>query len=294
MNTKAELKKFSEFVTTIKSITRVYEQAAARKMKGVRIEIDKITEYLENARETYSSTKVSLASEESRRMREGILKTSFRHPNKKQVLVLISSQNHYYGQLILNMFKLFLEEYKRSGSDGIILGNIGREFFRNENISAGNVTFFDFDDVVPDWNVIHKVSDIVGNYEKIIVFYGQYKSVLTQEPNRGDLSQNIIVVNEAGKVKKYLFRPEPAHSLSFLEKQMIAGDFLQKIYESQVAKYAARIKILEIGQVAEKISQALDQLGRDRSKVRKTTNNKKQQQLFCGSNLWQKSTTELV
>ena len=73
----------------------------------------------------------------------------------------------------------------------------------------------------------------------------------------------------------------------FLEKQMIAGGFLEKIYESQVAKYAARIKILEIGQVAEKISNAMDDLARGRRNFRKNSNNRKQQQLFTGSDLWQ-------
>ena len=285
MNTRAELKNFSEFVTTIKSITRVYEQAAARKMKSVRVEIEKINEYLEEAKNTYSNSKIALVAREKPDMREAILRTSFRKIEKEKILVLISSQSSYFGNLIPSLFKLFLEEYRRSGSDAVILGRIGKELLDKGNISYQNITYYDFDDMIPDWKVLHDVGQIVAQYAKIVVFYGQYKGVLTQEIKQADINQSVVVHN-VEEVRKYLFRPEGGQALTFLENQMILGDLLAKIYHAQVAKYAARIKILEIGQVAEKISQAMDQLGKSRRKVRKSVYNKKQQQLFVGSSLW--------
>ena len=291
MNTKAELKKYSEFVATIKSITRVYEQAAARKMAQVRIEIEKIRDYLAAATGTYNSTKWAVVEEEeNKKLKEAILKTSFRQPTAKRVLVLISSQSHYYGNLVPNLFNLFLAEYQLGGCDGVILGNIGYELFKKSAISQDNISHFDFDDAKFDWNVIHRISGKLGEYQEIVIFYGEYRSVLTQEARRADVAKT-IAISEISEIKKYLIRPAPPAPLSFLEKQIIAGDFLQKIYESQLAKYGARIKILEIGQVAEKISEAIDTLGRFRRKVRKNVNNKKQLQLFTGSNLWQKETT---
>ena len=62
---------------------------------------------------------------------------------------------------------------------------------------------------------------------------------------------------------------------------------MEKIYESKVAKYAARIKILEIGQGAQKISDALGDLAKGKRNVRKSSNNRKQQQLFTGATVWQ-------
>lgn len=286
MSSKAELRKLSDAVATIKSITRVYEQAAARKMRVVRMEMEKIVEYLDAARGTYSNVKHSISQAEKERVKQAILGSSFRRPTKNEVLVLIASQSQFYGQLIPNLFGQFIAWYRKTGSDSIILGHTGRELLAKEGIKSTNITYFDFDDSVPDWNVIHKVSEIIGGYAKIVVFYGEYKTVLTQEAKSADISQ-MVMVRDVDEVKKYLFRPQAGHTLSFLEKQMIAGGFLQKIYEAQVAKYAARIKILEIGQVAEKISEAIGDLSRTRRRVRKSINNKKQQQLFTGSELWQ-------
>ncbi len=284
--TKAELKKFSEAVTTIKSITRVYEQAAARKMKMVKLEIENIAEYLNEATNTYSSSKFSITEGEKPKVRQAVLSTSFRKPTKNRVLVLIASQTQYYGNLIPSLFKEFLKYYQKSGSDAVILGKIGKELMEKNNIVAQNVTYWDFDDANPSWNVVHQIAQKLGDYAKIIVFYGEYKSVLTQEAKSTDLAEK-IVVREVAEEKQYLFKPQPQVALSFLEQQMISGGFLEKIYESQVAKYAARIKILEIGQVAEKISNALDDLARGRRNFRKNNNNRKQLQLFTGSDLWQ-------
>ena len=284
--TKAELKNFSEAVTTIKSITRVYEQAAARKMKMVKMEIEDIAQYLNEATNTYSSSKYAITEGEKPKVRQAVLASSFRKPTKKQVLVLIASQTQYYGNLIPSLFKEFMNYYKKTGSDAVILGKTGKDLAEKNNLTAQNITYWDFDDASPAWNVVHEVSNQLADYTEIIVFYGEYKSVLTQEAKSANLAEK-IVVREVKEEKQYLFRPQPQLALSFLEKQMIAGGFLEKIYESQVAKYAARIKILEIGQVAEKISNAMDDLARGRRNFRKNSNNRKQQQLFTGSDLWQ-------
>jgi F0F1-type ATP synthase gamma subunit len=284
--TKAELKKFSEAVITIKSITRVYEQAAARKMKMVKMEIENIAEYLNEATNTYSSSKYAITKGEKPKVRQAVLASSFRRPAKKQVLVLIASQTQYYGNLIPSLFREFMKYYQKTGSDAVVLGKIGKDLMEKNNIVAQNITYWDFDDASPAWNVVHEVAQQLADYAQIIVFYGQYKSVLTQEAKSSNLAEKIIV-REVKEEKQYLFRPQPQLALSFLEKQMIAGGFLEKIYESQVAKYAARIKILEIGQVAEKISSAMDDLARGRRNFRKNSNNRKQQQLFTGSDLWQ-------
>lgn len=284
--TKQELKKFSEVVTTIKSITRVYEQAAARKMQMVKLEIESIKEYLTAATGTYSSTKYAVGEGKSEKVRQAILSRPFRNVTKNEVLVFIASQSQYFGNLIPSLAKAFVAEYQKTSADSIVLGKIGWELVQKNVGSAPNITYLDFDDTSPSWQVVHDVSQKVSAYAKVVVFFGEYKSVLTQEAKSEDISQR-VVIHDVKEHKKYLFRPQPGLALSYLEQQMIAGGVLEKVYESQVAKYAARIKILEIGQVAQKISDAVEGLARGKRNLRKSTNNKKQMQLFTGSSLWQ-------
>lgn len=287
MNTKAELRKFSgvyeqaAFIVTIKSITR------ARKMKIVKMEIEKIEHYLSGASATYRSSKLSFASGARRGLRALILKNSLRQTSRRRILVLISSQDYYYGKLIPTLFDLFIGEFRRGSADGLILGNIGAQMLEAGKMKVANITTFDFNLTDPDWSVIHQVSQILGDYREIVIFYVQHKSVFTQEALRAEVTST-FEVSLSDDIKKYLFKPQAPESLSYLERQMVTGNFLQKLYESQLAKYGAQIKDLELGQVAEKMAQAIEQLGRNRRKVRKTVNNKKQLQLFTGLNLWQK------
>ena len=286
MSSKADLKKFSDAVATIKSITRVYEQAAARRMRMVKVEIEKISDYVSAASESYSDVKYSLVENFDENIKKVILNSSFRKPTRSTVLVLISSQTQYFGQLIPRLSRLFISEYKKTRADCIILGKVGRELMEKEEVYPESLTVFDFDDMNPDWTVVHKVSESIANYAKIVVFYGEYKSVFTQEVKSSQLSEMVVIKN-VPEAKKFRFRPSASQSLGFLENQMIASGFMQKLYESQIAKYAARIKILEIGQVAEKISSAFDDLSRGKRRYRKLNYNKKQQQLYVGAGLWQ-------
>lgn len=286
MSSKKDLKKFEETIGAIKSLTKVFEQSAVGKMKVSQTEIEKITKYLTAARGTYSDTKISLISKMDQKHKEIALRSSFRKTTKPQILVLIASQDRYYGNLMPSLFALFMEEYRKSKSDAIILGKIGKELLDNENINAQNITYYDFEDTKPDWDLAHKIIESLAIYEQIILFYGQYESVLTQHPRKEVVTQNVSVQADV-KPKKYLFRPEPGNSLSFLESQIIAGAFVSKLYESGVAKFAARVKLLEIGQVAERISAATDVLQKGKLKARKESNNRKQMQLFTGANLWQ-------
>lgn len=283
--TKKELRQYSDAVATIKSITRVYEQAAARKMRTIKIEIEKINKYIGEADESYTSAKLGLANAHDENMRQLIMRGAFRRPTKSSAVVLLSSQYHHYGSLMTDMAKLFVAEFNKGTSEGIVLGKVGLELIKKYGINTQNISYYDFDEANLDWTTVHAVSQKLADYAKVIVFYGEYKSVLTQLAKQDDISQ-VVVISPQGEEKKYLFYPKPEKSLSFLENQLISGKFVQKVYESEIAKYAARIKILEIGQVAEKISEAVSDLNRGRRNFRKSQNNKKQQQLFTGSELW--------
>ena len=108
---------------------------------------------------------------------------------------------------------------------------------------------------------------------------------MNQVAARADVSET-ITVGQVQNVKRYLFEANSDSILAFFEEAVINAMLQLKIYESQIARYAARIKILEIGQVAEKMSQVIGDLSRGKRKVRKSLSNKKQLQLYTGVELW--------
>lgn len=287
MYSKAELRKYSEAVATIKSITRVYEEAAARRIKLIQNSVEKVTEFIGDAADTYINVKFGVIADQNAKggPKKDILAKSFRPKTKKGVLVLISSHEQYFGNLIPNVFLSWKADMEKTGFDGIILGNTGKRLLDKTDFVPKNLKAYDLNDSDPDWKLIADIGKQIAIYEKVIIFYGQYKTVLNQVAAKEDVS-NTITVGQVQQVKRYLFESTEDAILAFFEEEVINALLQLKVYESQIARYAARIKILEIGQVAEKMSQVIGDLSRGRRKVHKSLNNKKQLQLYTGVELW--------
>jgi F0F1-type ATP synthase gamma subunit len=287
MYSKAELKKYSDAVATIKSITRVYEEAAARRIRLIQISVAKVDEFLASTADSYVNIKFALLAEEQKNkgQRKDILTSKFRETSKEGVLILISSHEQYFGNLIPNVYRSWKEQLLQSNFDGIIFGNTGKRLFEKDQIKGKNIKFYDLLDNEPDWRLVYKIGEEIGSYDKVVVFYGKYRTVLTQTPEKSEISTP-MTVGQVQSVKRYLFEENGEKILGFFENEVIKASLKRRVYESQIARYAARIKILEIGQVAEAMSKVLGDLNRGRLKVRKNLNNKKQLQLYTGSQLW--------
>lgn len=287
MYSKAELKRYSDAVATIKSITRVYEEAAARRIKLVQNSVAKIDEFLASTADSYVNIKFGLLAEEERKkvQRKDILTRGYRERTKKGVLILISSHEQYFGNLIPSVYRAWKEDLLATKLDGIIFGNTGWRLLEKDNLQKNNITWYDLVDSDPDWNLVYRIGEQIASYEKIVVYYGKYRTVLTQTPEKADLSTP-MTVGQVQRVKRYLFEDQGEKILGFFEKEVINAQLQKRVYQAQIARYAARIKILEIGQVAEQMSKVLGDLSRRKLRVRKNLANKKQLQLYTGLDLW--------
>jgi len=285
VNSKLIIRKMEESLDNIRAITRVFEHSAARKMDVNRDEIGKLVNHLNEAVNSYSYVKIAQAG--NKKNRDALLASSWRSIKKKKVLILVTSESKYVGNLVDAMVKQFILEFSQGGSDAIVIGEVGKNLLAKQGFSAPNVIYFDFNDDKPDWNVVSKVNEQLTDYGQIVIFYGQYKSILTQELKREDISQAIIV-KSVPNAKKYDFEPSALEALGMLEKQIISSSFLQKLYETGLTKNAVAVKVLEIGFIAERINVSLVQIAKYKLKLSKDVNNRKQTQLFGSRDLWEK------
>lgn len=285
MNTKLALKRLEESLDNIRSITRVFEHTAARKMDVNRQEIARLDNYVREAQESYSWAKLAIADD--KREKDTILKTAFRVPVKRKVVILVATETKYVGNLINSLVAQFISEFNQGGADGIVVGETGKKLLSEKGFAHPNVIYFDFDDDKPDWNVVSRVSEQLGNYLEVVIYWGKFKSILTQELEREDLAKSVVVKSVA-KEKKYDFETKPSIPLGLLERQIIASAFLRKLYETGLTKNAVQVKILEIGAIAERINAAMGQLAKFKLRLNKDVNNRKQTQLFSSKSVWEK------
>lgn len=285
MNSKRAIKKIEDSLNNIRSITRVFEHTAARKMDVNRHEIDRLDGYLREAQESYSIAKMAIAT--GKREQDVILKTAFRVPSKRKAIILVATETKYVGNLINSLVTQFISEFNLGGADGIVVGAMGKRLLAERGFNNPGVLYFDFNDDKPDWNVVSRVSEQLGNYMEVIIFWGKFKSILTQEMEREDIAKSVIV-KSVPKIKKYGFEAKPGVPLGLLERQIIASAFLRKLYETGLTKNAVQVKILEIGAIAERINAAMGQLAKYKLRYNKDNNNRKQTQLFSSKGVWEK------
>lgn len=285
MNSRLIIRKMEESLDNIRAITRVFEHSAARKMDVNRTEIGKLINHLNEAINSYSYVKTAEAGD--KKNRDVLLKSPYRAIKKKKVLILVTSESKYVGNLVDSMVGQFALEFAQGGADGIVVGEAGRSILLKDGFAAPNVLYFDFNDDKPDWSVISRVNQELGDYGQIVIFYGQYKSILTQELKREDISKSVFV-RSVPNAKKYDFEPGAPEALGMLEKQIISSNFLQKLYETGLTKNAVAVKVLEIGFIAQRINLSMVQIAKFKLKLAKDINNRKQTQLFGSRDLWEK------
>ena len=286
MSSAKELKENLEVVSAIRDITSVYQEIASLRTRQLREGVAKTREFLAGVAEVYNHVKASYAAILQRQFRKGKADLRGSAPfkrNGKKVFVVLTANEHLYGNLILDIWRAFLVDLRREEADAVIVGSVGKYFARNEKITAA-ATFFPLDDDRPTAGQIKKIIDFISQYEQIVVYYGEMVSILMQIHAKADISGGVTLGGEVGEAKSYLFEPSPEKILAFFETEIIAALFNQRIYEHQLARFAARMVAMD--QATENARETLSKLDKEFKSLRRGIANKKLLETFAGRQFW--------
>ena len=285
MRTKKELER--EFATyqILASLTHTYEDIALSRMQEIRKSVLVTREFLTGVEKVYLLAKASFFYEIShvagKRKREKELE--FVRRNRKTVVVLVSGNQSLLGNIVLDAYRVFFDLIHKITCDKVILGTIGRYLAKSARPNF-EFTYFDFD----DWNtndvIIKPVCDFISKYEKILVVYPRFDSVLRQLPQIDDISGGVRL-ETAKPSKKYFFEPSAREVMSYFEGQIISTLFKQKMLESMLARYAARLTVMDHG--SEAIEKLINKNRHDYLVASRRLENRKLQDMFAGLSLWE-------
>jgi len=124
-------------------------------------------------------------------------------------------------------------------------------------------------------------------FERIMVFYGKFSSVLTQNPSMASISgDNLPEVDLATKPQNlYLFEPKLGEILAVFESEILSSIFEQTLHESLLAKFASRLQYLD--RSLESIHKRLKRLSYELKQLRHKNDNRKQLARLSGMGLWE-------
>jgi len=190
-----------EFSKTFRFIAQAYEEIAVMKMRKVRNSVLSTRNYLFHLSQIFFELKKAKLNLKKQQTLANKLKQKpatelkmTKPENKlasvklaKTVSVLLSANTTLYGDLIERIFNLFLKNVIQDGSDIIIVGRVGKRLY-DEQKNKRNYTYFELPDVELRLENLKPVIYHLVRYQKIIVYYGKFESVVTQKETFSSIS----------------------------------------------------------------------------------------------------------
>ena len=278
----------------LQTITTVYGEIAAMWMVRARDSIIRSRSFVDEVHQLFVTVfsaytkQVKQLASRSQFKRGG--KITFVSHNGKKVAVLLSANAGFYGEITKKTFEVFMKDIREHDYEATILGKQGLAMFIAEEPSRPH-SYFEFSDEKVDQSQLLPLARHLVQYDEIRLYHGLFENFVTQVPVvdqlRADPYQYLQEQKEEDKLKPHIFEPNIEAILTFFEKQIFTSVLEQSVRESQLAKFASRIMVMD--RAGENIRQRLKVIQRQQLKLTHRVNNQKQLNQFAGLLLWQGS-----
>lgn len=272
------------YFSVMESLTQTYTEIASARAQKIRRSVLINRDFLQEITAIYQEIKTNY-----KEVLKKIQSTEIKKKNGKVALVLITTNSGLYGDLnskIFNYFSAWVDRYPPE-TELFVLGNKGKLFFE-DRYPGRTYQMLPFSDDSFDKNQFQNLSASLVNYSEVLVFYGQFKSLANQEATMNSLTGSTGQTAPRQDKIYYLFEPSMGSIVNFFETEIFTSIFLQTIYESLLAKYAARIDSLD--QSSEKIKQKIKLLIVATQSLRHQRLNRNQLEITTAQLLWKKLT----
>lgn len=273
MINKRLLSEERQSLTGLWSLVEVYEEVAAARMQKVRGAVLASRQFLEEMLAVFG------------RVREVYKKKGFSGlaKNGRTVAVFLSANAGLYGGIVDKTFEKFVQFAQESECDLVVVGKLGVKMMADRKVNK-LYNYYDFPDDSVDPESLILVMRYLLQFEKIIVFYGKFRSILAQDPVMTAVSGENLEVKTTGERVEYIFEPTIEEIAEVFEGQILASLFEQTLHESQLAKFASRL--LNLDRSWENIGKNLELVERQELWWRRKTRNRKQLATMAGMSLW--------
>lgn len=285
---KQELKAVTQRLSLLKTLTQTYQQIAANHIRKTRSSVvknrDFITELIllfQDVRVAYKDQLVYLMQKKKIKHTDNL---SLIHRNGKTTLVFISANTGLYGGIVKKTCNLITDYLQKHDAEVTIIGRSGEQMFKEQNPNR-KYTLFNFPDTGIDARMLGQLVQHLLQYEKVLVFYSQFQSIVSQNPTISALDSSIAFEEgEIQQVKKYLFEPSLEKIVVFFETEIFGLIFEQTVRESQLAKQASRMYALD--QAIQNINSSIHKTNKQSNILHHRTINSKQINSLSSMSLW--------
>lgn len=251
MKRDIELQEERELLLTLQDLCFSYEEISVMKMQKIRDVVLSTREFFEELSHVYTHVKVSYKEElkPEGRIHRFFFKSRPTIPKKGSVAVLLSANTKLHGSIIDEVFEDFKRNLSHDESDIMIVGRLGRDFYKSLPAPLGGRKYLYFE--VPDMgfrlNDLQTLIYQLSKYERITVFHGRYESIMKQSSIISQVSGDEIAEQKSTleDKTKYIFEPSLETIIKFFQTYIFSAIFKQTMHEGQLARFASRITAME-------------------------------------------------
>lgn len=287
MITTKELSKEKDFLVTLHTILETYEEIAATRMARIRNSVLNSRDFLLEINAIFQQVKSSYKNEIDFLMKTKKIKDpsklTFIKRNGKTLYVFVSANTGLYGDIIRKTYNVFMDALQKEPGDVAIIGKLGVEIFKADKVAIPYIYFECSDNKIDDW-ALKRIVDYIIKYEKVLIFYEQFNSVVSQSPIITNISGDPLPWEKGGPATHYFFEPSLEKILEFFEEEIFASIFQQTIFESELAKFAARMVSLDFA--AGNTKNRLRKVISESNRIAHQQKNKQQLEKFASMRLW--------
>lgn len=242
-----EIDEILEEGESLKAITQAYSEIANLKIKRIRAEVERNRIFFQEISKVYALIK-QLALQK----KISIVK------HKKTACIILTSNYRFYGSINSDLLEFFVNATQKLDCDRIYLGKAAIEYFRATHLEGermqlhlrGGIKEVLLKSDQPDAGELLSLTNLLSDYNQVLVFYSGMKNLLVQIPTIADITAsnssfvNSSFVNEQrtanSETPRFIFEPELPKILQFFDSQIITllleGTFL----ESELSRTASR------------------------------------------------------
>lgn len=227
---KAELNE----LTTFKFIATAFTEASAVKLRKIRGMFEINRQFYDEISHIYHLVQVNAARQNLK-----ILPILVSKP--KVLSVAITSNLRFYGMLNIDIIKHFINDSEKDGSDKLVIGSTGIEYIKSIKFkNKYEIMSFKKDD--PNGQEATQFLEKVKSYDKVMVYYPKFVSLLFQSVGVTDITQsNIMDRKDPDETVHIIFEPELSKIMAFFQSQIRLLLFLRIMLEAELARTAARL-----------------------------------------------------
>lgn len=220
----------------MQAVASIFTEAAASKLQKIRAGIIRNRDFFAELLAIFRIVKLSAL----RKHIKPIIKP------KERALLLLTSNQRFYGTLETKLIHYFLENITKTSGDIYAVGKVGQNYLQAVHFPHPFASCL-FERDVPIASELTTLMQTLNPYQQVLVFYSRLKSIAVQEPAVLDVAVNIpkdyVLTKE--QMIHYIFEPEIAEILAFFESQIITLTLEQTFMESELARTAARLLTMD-------------------------------------------------